>query len=116
MGGPRRTEFPAFAGNDAFVWLASGGFRFGPRSSSYGGHVAPPASISLARNPVLEHLQRHGTVVVGSHGKGAVVAFLDPGLVGTGVLARKREPHQAARGLLRQAGAVEQHLPAQRPG
>src|SRR5271165_6366267 len=76
----------------------------------------PPyvASIPLALHPVLEHLQRHGAVVVGGLGESAVVVFLDPGLVRTGAVAGERQPHQAAGGLPRQAVAVEQHLAEQR--
>src|SRR5450432_3540893 len=67
-------------------------------------------SILAALHPVLEHLQCHRTVVVGSLGDGLVVAFLDPGLVRRGAVARQRQPHQPASGLTRQLVAVEQHL------
>src|SRR6476661_7702384 len=77
---------------------------------------APPSShlLAAALHPLLQHLEAHGAVVVGRLGEGAVVAFLDPGLFGTGAVTRQRQPHQAARGLPRQLVAVEQHLAEQR--
>ena len=59
---------------------------------------------------MLEHLQCHGAVVVGGLGESAVIAFPNPALVGGGIVARQRQPHQAAGGLPRQPVAGEQHL------
>src|SRR6478672_6898786 len=63
----------------------------------------------LALHPVLEHLQRHGAVVLGRFRDRPIVAFLDPGLVRRGAVARNRQPHQATGALRRQPVAVEQH-------
>jgi hypothetical protein len=49
----------------------------------------------LALQPVLEHLQRHGAVVLGRFRDRPIVAFLDPGLVSRGAVARQGQPHQA---------------------
>src|SRR2546423_15101735 len=67
-------------------------------------------SILAALHPVLEHLQRHGAVVIRRLGDSLVIAFLDPGLVGRGAIARQRQPHQSARSLTRQLVAIEKHL------
>src|ERR1700756_634610 len=75
---------------------------------------SPSVHIPLAAHPSLDHLQRHGTIVVGGLGKSAVVALLDPGLIGPGAVAGQGQPHQPARGLARQLLAVEQHLAKQR--
>src|SRR5262245_12785023 len=85
------------------------GRAFGEGAISRGGSIPAP-SIPAPLHPVLEHLQRHRTIVVGCTGERAVVAILDPGLVGAGVLAGERQPHQATRALRRDAVAVEQHL------
>src|SRR6266480_6936095 len=82
--------------------------RLEVRPSPLGGEAKK--SILAALYPVLEHLQRHRTVVVGRLGDRLVVAFLDPGLVWRGAVARQLQPHQPAGGLTRQLVAVEQHL------
>src|SRR5689334_3184667 len=79
-----------------------------PTYGSFTDRLSP--SVLLALHPVLEHLQRHGAVLVGGLGESAVVAFADPALVGGGVVARQRQPHQAASRLPRQPVAGEQHL------
>src|ERR1700737_5583714 len=71
------------------------------------------ASIPPALHPVLEHLQCHRAVVLGRLCDRLVVAFLDPGLVRRGAVARQGQPHQSAGGLTRQLVAVEQHLAEQ---
>src|SRR6267154_5542409 len=75
--------------------------------------AAARASILAALHPVLEHLQRHGAVVVGCFRDRPVITFPDPDLIRRGVVARQRQPHQPARGLPRQTVAVEQHLAEQ---
>src|SRR3954454_23262398 len=84
------------------------------RWEKYGGHGAPlptlRTSVLAPLHPVLEHLQRHGAVVLGGLGDRTVVAFLDPGLVRRGAVARERQPHQAAGRLPRQLVAVKKHL------
>src|SRR4051794_9058996 len=65
------------------------------------GLLAMTDSVLAALDPVLEHLQRHGAVVLGRFGDGPVVAFPDPGLVRRGAVPRERQPHQPARGLPR---------------
>src|SRR5437899_2794149 len=70
-------------------------------------------SVPAALHPVLEHLQRRGTIIVGRFSKRPVVAFLDPDFVRARAVTRERQPHQAARGLPRQPVAVEQHLAEQ---
>src|SRR6202047_4486182 len=83
-----------------------------------GGHaLALPTLLSAsnylvlaALHPVLEHLQRHRTVVFGRLGDRLVVAVLDPGFIRRGAVARQCQPHQAAGGLTRQLVAIEQHL------
>ena len=50
-------------------------------------------SVLLAMHPVLEHLLRHGAVVLGRFRDRPIVAFLDPGLVRRGAaLARDNNP------------------------
>src|SRR6476620_2091650 len=66
----------------------------------------PAESVLAALHPVLKHLQRHGAVVVRGLGDGAVIAFLDPGLVRQGAVAGQRQPHQSAGALRRQPVAI----------
>src|SRR6516164_3934127 len=89
-------------------------YRCGPTWTSKRDRFGEVRSVPAALHPVLEHLQGHGAIVIRSAGDRAVVAFLDPTLVRTGVLARKRQPHQATRALRRDAVAIEQHLPEHR--
>ena len=89
--------------------------RSGPISTLKRRERAPSArsdrSVLAALHPVLEHLQRHGAVVVGRFRDRPVVAFLDPG---SRPARRCRAPASAtsARGAAcaRQPVAVEQHL------
>src|ERR1700692_2572758 len=67
-------------------------------------------SVPAALYPVLKHLQRHRTVILGRLADRLVVAVLDPDLVRRGAVARQRQPHQPAGGLTRQLVTVEQHL------
>src|SRR4051794_32342119 len=93
---------PPFLGNHWREWWA----RYAlPTLRQLRLRISP--SVLLALHPVLEHLQRHGAVLVGGLGESAVIAFPDPGLVGGGVVARQRQPHQAARRLPRQPVAGE---------
>src|SRR3984957_1699492 len=71
---------------------------------------ADEGSVLAALHPVLEHLERHGAVVVRRLADRLAVAVLGPGLVRGGAVARQRQPHQPAGGLTRQLVAVEQHL------
>src|SRR3979411_2381906 len=71
------------------------------------------SSVLAALHPVLEHLQRHRAVVLGRLGDRLVVAFLDPGFVRRGAVARQRQPHQPAGGLTWQLLSIEQHLTEQ---
>src|SRR5215472_1353591 len=68
-------------------------------------------SVPAPLHPVLEHLQRQRAIAFGGAGHRAVVAFLDPALIRTGVFAGERQPHQASRPLRRETVTVEQHLP-----
>src|SRR4051794_34764045 len=67
-----------------------------------------------ALHPLLQHLEAHGAAAVGGLGEGAAVGFPEPALISAGAVTRQRQLHQAARGLPRQAVAVEQHLAEQR--
>src|SRR3984885_6309048 len=71
---------------------------------------ADEGSVLAALHPVLEHLERHGAVVVRRLADRLAVAVLDPGLVRGRAVARQRQPHQPAGGLTRQLVTVEQHL------
>src|SRR4029077_2945984 len=79
-------------------------------------HPPYSSSIPVAPHPELEHLQRRGAIVVGGFREGAVIALLDPGLIGPRAVARQGQPHQSARRLARQPVAIEQHLTEQRLG
>src|ERR1700737_927423 len=91
------------------IWI----WRRRRRLSTVIAREARPRSVLAALHPVLEHLQRHRTVVLGRLRDSLVVAFLDPGFVRRGAVTRQRQPHQPAGGLTRQLVAVEQHLAEQ---
>src|SRR5436305_9817871 len=102
------------AGKNPRTTFRSGRISTSRRHDQHRWAAVAEALVLAALNPVLEHLQRHRAVVIGSLGDGLVVAFLDPALVGRGAVARQRQPHQAASSLTRQLVASEQHLPEQR--
>ena len=72
--------------------------------------------ISATLEPTLEKDQRHGPLVVARATESVVVERLDPAFLGTGAIAAKREPHQAASGLTRHALALEQQVAQHRLG
>src|SRR5271167_1329410 len=73
-------------------------------------------SVPAALHPVLQHFRRHREVFLRRLGHRLAVTVLDPSLFRRGIFARKRQPHQAARGLPRQLIAIEQHLTEHRLG